>query len=141
VFFLSNLNKNRPLNNAQVALVILPGAAKINFNFDPAKKEIYSVNLNALDLTRFRAIAFSAKKTSTGDRISLRIEFSNKYKEKAHIYINDIPLHWQGHEIYFSDFKGISDWSEMSRVSFIVEEWNTRSKRGVLYIEDVRFLR
>lgn len=136
----NNLQKNKAFDS-ELALVILPEAAKINFHFDPARKEIYTLNLNRLNLTRFRALAFSVKKASYENIISLRVEFTTPFREKSEIYFKDIPHKWRDYRINLSDFKGISDWSEISNLTFAIEEWNTKEKRGVVYIDNVRLLR
>jgi len=126
---------------SQVALVIYPDIAKINFNFDPAKKEIYSLNLKNLDLGRYKALAFSVKKINYKNNISLRVEFGNSFNEKAFVYVKDIPAKWNEYVVKFSEFKGISDWSNMSLLSFSVEEWNSKEKQDVVYLENIRVVR
>lgn len=124
-----------------IALVIRPDAAKINFHFDPARKEIYSINLNNLDLAHYKVIGFAAKKTDFSDNLSLRVEFTNAFREKSEVYIKGLPHKWRDYKINLSDFKNISDWSRMSELSFIVEEWNAKEKRGVVYVDNVRLIR
>jgi len=140
IFLFIALNKQKSLNS-EFALVLQPDTAKINFNFDPAKKEIYSINLNKLNLSRFKTLGFSAKLANYQDKISLRIEFTNTFKEKSEIYLKNISHKWQDYKISFLDFKNMGDWSEMSNLSFIVEEWNTKEKQGAVYIDNLRFLR
>ncbi|MBI4972980.1 MAG: hypothetical protein HZC16_04085 [Candidatus Omnitrophica bacterium] len=134
------LRKKEPLNT-EVALVLLPEAAKINFHFNPAKKETYTINLNKLDLSQYKTLGFSAKKSFYADKLSLRIELASIFREASEIYIRDIPVKWQDYKIELPNFKKISDWSEMVRLSFIVEEWNVGEKKGVVYIDNVRFLK
>jgi len=118
-FAFSYLNRNRGLNS-DTALVLCFEPVKINFNLDPAKKEIYSVNLNKLNLSKFKTLAFSVKKTNYHDDLSLRIEFTNIFKERSDLYIEHIPHKWQDYKINLSEFKKISTWSMMSSLSFIV---------------------
>lgn len=136
----SNFRKNESFKS-ELALVLLADAAKINFHFDPAKKEIYSLDLKKLNLMRYKALGFSAKKASHQNKISLRVEFTSSFKEKSEIYFRDIPAKWQDYKINLSDFKNISDWSEMSKLLFMVEEWNVQDKKGVVYIDNVRLLK
>lgn len=133
-------HKAKPFNS-EVALVILADAAKINFNFNPAKKEIYSLNLGKLNLSKFTAIGFAVKKKSFKDTISLRVEFRNSFNEKSEVYVKNIPYKWQDFKINFSDFKQVNDWTNISELAFAVEEWNTREKEGVVYIDNIRLLR
>ena len=139
-FLFSYLNRNRNLNS-DTALILCLDPVKINFHFDPAKKEIYSINLNKLDLSKFKTLAFSVKKTNYLDDLSLRVEFTNVFKEKSELYIKHIPHKWQEYKMNFSEFKNISTWFQMLNLSFIVEEWNTKEKRGEVYLDNVRFLR
>ena len=127
----------KPLQS-ETQLVFCPDPVKINFNFDPAKKEIYSINLKGLNLARFKALGFSVKKTSPQDTISLRVEFNSIFKEKSQIYFKDIPYDWRDYKISLAQFKDISDWSAMSDLSFIVEEWNVKGKKGIVYLDNVR---
>jgi hypothetical protein len=133
---LAFLAKNKPFNS-RVALVLSADALKINFNFDPAKKEIYSLDLNKLDLTKYKALTFSLKKANFQDTISLRVEFTNSFKEKSEVYIIDVPHKWKDYKINFSDFKKISYWNEMVNLAFAVEEWNAKSNTGVVYIDNI----
>jgi hypothetical protein len=139
--FSLNLSSSSRLKNSQLALVIQPETVKINFNFDPAKKEIYSLNLNRINLSRFRALSFSVKKSNYQDRINLKIELASKFREKSDIYIKDIPSKWQNFKINLADFKTITALAYVSTLSFIVEEWNTREKNGVVYIDNISLLK
>jgi hypothetical protein len=133
-------NRNKPFSS-ETALVLLPEAAKINFNFDPAKKEIYFLNLNKLDLTRYNVLAFSLKNTSLQSPVTLKVEFTNAYRETSVVYLKDIPRKWGDFRLALPRFKGISDWSQMAGLSFIVEEWHVKDKKGVVYIDNVRLLK
>ncbi len=137
VFF--SILKKKPFDS-EVSLVLLPDAARINYHFDPARKEIFSLDLNKLDLTRYNTLKFFVKKANYNNIIALRVEFINNYKEKSEIYFKDLPARWQEYTLNLSDFKGISDWSEMIGLAFAIEEWNAQEKRGVVYIDNVRVL-
>jgi hypothetical protein len=123
------------------AYVLSTEPVKINFDFDPAKKEIFSFNLNGANLARFNTIGFSLKKSNFSDSISLRVEFTNALKERSEIYIKDIPNKWKFYELKFSDFKSITDWSKMNDVSFIVEQWNAKDNQGLIYLDSVRMFK
>jgi len=127
--------------DSETALVMLADAAKINFDFDPAKKEIFTINLNNLSLSRFKALGFAVKRANYQDKISLRVEFTTSFREKSEVYVRDIPHTWQDYKINFSSFNSISDWSEIKALSFAVEEWNTKEKKGIVYLDNVRLLK
>jgi len=125
----------------QIALFLYQDAAKINFNFDPAKKEVFSLNLKQLNLSRYKTLSFSLKKTNSSDIISLRIEFINRFNEKSEVYLKDISSKWTEEKIDFKNFIGLRDWSQMKELSFTVEEWNAREKSGIVYLDNIRVLR
>lgn len=127
--------------SSQIALVFRDEAIKINFNFDPATKEIYTVKLNDLNFSRYKGVGFSLRKVNYEDTVSLRVELTNSFKEKSEIYLKDIPSRWKDFTISLSDFKTISDWTEMESLAFIVEEWNTVKNKGIVYIDNVRIIK
>ena len=125
----------------QIALFLHQDTAKINFNFDPAKKEIFSLNLKLLNLSKYKTLGFSVRKTNPKDIVSLRIEFTNRFNEKSEIYIKDISSKWTDQKIDFKRFAKMNDWSQMKELSFGVEEWNAREKSGIVYLDNIRVLR
>ncbi len=139
VVILTYPNHTRKLNS-DTALVLSLDPAKINFNFDPAKKEIYTIDLNKLNLTRFKELGFSVRKTGPAEKLTLKVEFTSTFREKSDVYIRDIPGKWQDYRVKLDQFKKITKWSEVASLSFIVEEWNVKAKKGVVYIDNVRFL-
>ena len=141
ISLLFNMYSNKRQPSSSVMLVLSSDAAKINFHFDPAKKEIYAINLNKLNLAPYKTLSFTIRKTDYNDKISLRVEFVNVYGEASFVYLPDISNKWQEHKIAFSDFKHISDWSEMTKLCFVVEEWNVRQKKDVVYIDNVKVVR
>jgi len=137
---LAKLANYHPLNS-ELTLLLQPDIVKINFNFDPAKKESYTLFLNKLNAARFSTLGFSVKNVDYQDNVTLRVEFSNIFKEKSEVYIRDISHKWQEYKIPLSDFKYINDWSEMLNLSFVVEEWNARGKKGIVYLDNIRLLK
>ncbi|MCM8799892.1 MAG: hypothetical protein NC900_04125 [Candidatus Omnitrophica bacterium] len=136
VFFIYS----KPSSNSQISVILTYQPVKINFIFDPAKKEIYSLDLKGMDLRGFKSIGFLAKK-GCFESIKLRVEFSNKFKEKGSFYITDIASNWKEYIIDLAKFKDISHWENIDKLSFIVEEWNVKTKKGFVYIDDIKLLK
>ncbi|MBP7216738.1 MAG: hypothetical protein KBA46_05570, partial [Candidatus Omnitrophica bacterium] len=82
VFLFSGSRRNQP-HHSEVALLLSQEPVKINFHFDPAKKEIFSLNLNKLNTQRFNELVFSLKKINSRDAIKLKVEFANLFKERS----------------------------------------------------------
>ncbi len=141
VFVVLGTSRKKSFHMTEVALVITSEPLKINFNFDPAKKEIYTLNLNNLDLSKYKSLGFSVKKVSFRNKISLKVEFTTPFREKSEVYIKEIPRNWKDYKLSLAEFQKISDWTHMKNLSFIVEEWNAKEKKDVIYIDNVRFLK
>ena len=140
-FAASGPNQNRPVKY-EVALVLNPEIVKINFDFEPAKEEIYSITLNKLNMARFKALGFSIRKADYENEVTVRLELTNAFNERSEISFSDVPSYkWKDCRINLADFKKISDWSEMSSIAFIVERRNSDRKKGIVYIDNVRLLR
>ncbi len=133
------VNNRNP--KGQIALFLYQDTAKINFNFDPAKKETFSLNLKQSNLSKYKTLGFTLRKTNSKDIISLRVEFINRFNEKSELYLKDISSKWTEQRLDFSRFAKINDWSQMKMLVFSVEEWNTREKSGVIYLDDIRVLK
>ncbi len=131
-------NHNRA---SQTALFLFQDSAKINFNFDPAKKETFSLNLKQLNLNKYKTLAFALRKTNAKDIIALRVEFINRFNEKSEVYVKDISSKWTDHKIDFKQFAKMNDWEQMKTLNFSVEEWNAREKSGIVYIDNIRVLK
>jgi hypothetical protein len=135
----SNLpNRNHP---GQIALFLYQSTAKINFNFDPAVREVFSINLKHLNLSSYNSLGFSVKKTNPNDIISLRIEFTNRFNERSEIYIKDISNKWTEHKIDLSRFGRKEYWTQMKELAFSIEEWNAREKSGIVYLDNIRVIK
>ena len=54
-------NFNNYSKSAQIALFLYQDTAKLNFNFDPAKKETFSLDLKQLSLAKYKSLAFALR--------------------------------------------------------------------------------
>ncbi len=138
---LTYYNLNSRSRNSQIALFLYQDAAKINFNFDPAKKETFSLNLKQLNLSKYKALAFAVRKTNPKDSISLKVEFINRFDERSEVYVKNIPGKWADQKIELSRFAKINDWRQMKSLAFTIEEWNARQKSGIVYLDNIRVIK
>jgi hypothetical protein len=140
VSFALTRGKNIPVTS-HVSHVLHPEVIKIGFNFNPSQKQLFTINLNKQNLVFYKVLEFSGKKSNYMDSLALRVEFVNSFNERSEVYIKDLSSKWQAFKINLDDFKNINDWTEMSSVSFIIEEWNVLNKDGAVYLDNVRLLR
>jgi len=125
----------------ETSLLILDTPSKLNFNFNPAKKETLSINLNGTNLSSFKELGFSVKNTNPKNLVSLRVELTNSFKEKSEVYIKNVSGKWQEFRISLLDFKKITNWSKVQSLCFTLEEWNVSQHKGIVYVDNVRFLK
>jgi len=143
VFLTFSVPHKKPPVSENALLLSSNNPVKINYNFTPGSKELSSLFLNNLNLHTFKSLAFAARSDApSGSMPAIAVEIENKTGEKTLVYVRDAGRKWQQYVIPFSDFKpAISDWTQVKSLSFIVEEWNSPRKKGVVYIDNIRFLR
>lgn len=126
---------------AQMSMVVAADSIKLGFNLGAAKKQIYALDLKNANLSGYKTLAFSARNSNYLDAVSCRVEFTNVYKEKGEVYFTGVSDKWREYRLPLTDFKTITDWSEVTGLSFAIEEWNTRDNKGIIFIDDVRLLK
>lgn len=132
---------SRVPSNTQTTLILAPDPVKINYRFDPIKKEMYSFDLKRLNIAGYKSLAFAVKKSNFNDDVSMRVEFQSIFKERSEVYVKDVPGKWKEYTIDLAQFKNITEWAAMSGLIFTVEEWNSSDDKGIVYIDNVRFIK
>lgn len=114
---------------------------KIRFDFTDSelKKQGYTITLSDLDAKNFKYLQFRLRRLKKYGSLSLRIEMENDLRENASYYLTEVTNKWQSYSIGFSEFKEITQWDALRRISFIVEEWNAENKDDGVYIDEIRF--
>ncbi|OGX26318.1 MAG: hypothetical protein A3J51_04805 [Omnitrophica WOR_2 bacterium RIFCSPHIGHO2_02_FULL_45_21] len=113
---------------------------KIRYNFKDSalKKEGYSIALADLNARGFLELEFKAKRCKDFGAAHLRVALENNFKEFAARYVK-VDSKWKPYKIKLSDFKEITLWEELKKISFIVEDWNVADKDDCIYIDEIGF--
>lgn len=114
---------------------------KYNFNNSDLKRQGHSLAFTDLDVSSFSVLEFQARHEIRHGPLNLRVEIESRRGEKAVCYVSGISGKWDGFKIKLSDFSGISEWSGLTRVSFVVEEWNALNKEDTVYLDEIHFSR
>ena len=69
----------------------------------------------------------------------VKVIFKNRKNESAAYYVQGVGLKWQEFYIPLNEFQQITDWTNLSEISFVLESWNVDKKKGIVLIDDVRF--
>lgn len=113
---------------------------KIRYDFTASdlKKAGYSIALADLNARGFKELEFKARQRKDFAAAHLRVELENSFRENAARYVK-VESKWKGYKIKLSDFKEITSWDELKKISFIIEDWNVADKDDCVYIDEIRF--
>jgi len=125
----------------QVIYALNKGPIRINYNlnypYPPVKT--FSMTIPEINAAKYTSLQFSARALEEGSPDIIRIEIKNNKNETASVFVQKVDLTWKNFDIPFEDFKQITDWSDLSEVSFIFESWNAEKKKGIVLIDNVCF--
>jgi len=128
-------------SSISVAANLMP--VKINYDFqDPFyDRNDFYLELPELDVSSFRVLKLSLKTQSQrGSAVgALRVVLQNTRNEIGFFYIKGLNSHWQHYKIPLSEFKELTDLTKLTRISFVLEAWNTDSEQGTVFIDNVSF--
>lgn len=117
------------------------GPSRMEYNFeDPfPPTKAFSLSIPQMDVTKYSQIRFSVRAKEEGSPGILKIILKNQKNETAYRYIQGIDLKWKDFNIPLNEFKQITDWTNLTEVTFILESWNVDKKKGSILIGDVSF--
>lgn len=130
------------INEASVYLLSARYPISLAYSLEPDNSEtkVFSYALAQTNAGIFKYLKLRIKADKLFDKESgFKIAVENARREKSFYYVNGITNQWQDFTIELSRFKNISDWSKIINISFVLEEWNIYTKKGIIYIDNVRF--
>lgn len=144
-FVLSNPRVKEGANNKTSAAVYILSQRypiRLTYDLNPPRLGIknFTFSLPLVDAGRFSFLKLRVRGDANfGFSAVLKIDFKNQRSEKGSYYLKGISDRWQDFSIGLSEFKNIADWSNIAELSFVFEDWNVSEKRGILYIDNIRF--
>lgn len=117
------------------------GALRFEYNFKTSTNPIESFQLSLpdMDIGRYGSLEFSIRGKEEGVPGIVKVEFKNKYNEASHYYIQGVDLDWKKYRIPLNEFNQITDWTNVTELSFMVESWNVNDKKGIVLIDNLNF--
>ncbi len=130
---------------AHSELMINSGSGPISIGFDfsdPKAGSVltYYVNIKGADVSDYEALAFRAR-FSKGENHSIRIEFVNQFREVGEVGVPSLGTRWKDVVIPLKEVSGITSWSDVKQIGFVVDKWNASTPKGVLYVDNIRFVK
>ena len=106
-------------------------------SFSPVKT--FAVNVPPIDASRYDKIKFSIRGKEEGVPGVVRVVVKNRLNEESSYYVQGVGLDWQEFSIPLDEFKQITDWSNLTDISFVLESWNINDKKGLVLIDNLCF--
>jgi len=126
-------------NAVLLALNYYPLRINYDFNNDKPQVQDFVLNLPEIDIGKYTELEFSLKGIKQSYPRLLKITLENKRKEKSSYYLASLSNRWRKVTIPLSEFKEITDTSNLTKISFAIESWNQNNKSGSLLIDDLGF--
>ncbi|MFA6321475.1 MAG: carbohydrate binding domain-containing protein [Candidatus Omnitrophota bacterium] len=96
--------------------------------------------LQNLDASKYDNVAFKVKgDAKIGYTTVFKIELKNAAKQVGRYYVTNITDQWQDVVIPLKEFKGVTDYSNLTEFVIVFEDRIASNKKGVIYLDDIRF--
>ena len=119
-------------------------AMKIDYSVE-SKNPAYNgfwMALNNLDGSKYDNLAFWVKgDAKTGYTTVFKVELKNAAKQIGRYYVTNVTDQWQEVVIPLSEFKGLTDLSNMTEFVIVFEDRIASNKKGVIYVDDIKLIK
>lgn len=96
--------------------------------------------LQNLDASKYDNVALRVKgDAKAGYTTVFKLELKNASKQVGRYYVTNISDQWQDIVVPLKDFKGLTDFSNLTEFVIVFEDRIASNKKGVIYIDDIRF--
>lgn len=100
------------------------------------------MRLQNLDATKFDNLAFRVRgDTGMGYTSIFKVELKDAVDQSSHYYVQGVTDHWQDVTIPLNDFQGMANFKSLKEFVIVFEDTTATAKRGVIYLDDVRFMK
>lgn len=131
---------NREGLRSNVMYALHNGPIRISYDLNNPYPQVktFSLSVPEMDVAKYQELKFSVRGMSTSPGI-VKVVLRNRRNEQASFFVKNVGTGWAEVSIPFSEFKEITDWSQMTDVSFVLEAWNAETKKGTLLIDNLCF--
>jgi len=96
--------------------------------------------LQNMDASKYDNVAFKVKGDSKdGYTTVFKVELKNAGRQVGRYYVTSVTDKWQDIVIPLKDFKGLTDFSNLTEFIIVFEDRVASNKKGVIYLDDIRF--
>lgn len=98
------------------------------------------MRLQNLDASKFDSLAFRVRgDPKMGFTTVFKVELKDSMDQSSHFYVRGVTDQWQDVMIPLKDFEGITNFRSLKEFVIVFEDTSATSKKGVIYIDDLRF--
>jgi hypothetical protein len=98
------------------------------------------MRLQNLDATKFDALRFRVRGDATmGYTTVFKVELKDATDQSSHYYVRGVTDRWQDIVIPLKDLEGMANLVRLKEFVLVFEDATATSKKGVVYLDDVRF--
>lgn len=116
-----------------------PIRIKYDLSYPYPQVSNFSIPIPKVNIAKYNDLTFSIRGTEEGYPGVVKLILKNKKNETSYYFVKGVELKWQKVSIPLSEFDRITDWTNLTEVSFALEAWNTEKKRGIVLIDDLCF--
>ncbi len=115
------------------------GPIRLEYNFKDSfhPDETFVLSIPKMDASRYKSLQFAIRAKEEGTPGVIKLVLHNTKNETASYYLKGIDMSWQEFRIPLKEFRQITDWSNLTDVSFVVESWNVESQKGLVLIDNI----
>ncbi len=124
-----------------VIFALTNGPVRITYDLNEPYPQIksFSLSIPEVNASKYKNLSFSIRGLEEGYPGVVKIVVRNQKNETASIFVKDVRLKWQNMVVPFDEFTQITDWNDITEVSFVLEAWNAEKKKGIVLLENVCF--
>ncbi len=126
-------------NSVIFALTNSPIRVTYNLDYPYPPVKTFSLAVPQMNVTKYKNLNFSIRGMEEGYPGVVKIVLKNQKNEVSSYLIKGVQLEWQDYSIPLEAFDQITDWTNLTDISFIIESWNAEKKKGVVLIDNLCF--
>ncbi|HOW36070.1 MAG TPA: hypothetical protein PL155_06635 [Candidatus Omnitrophota bacterium] len=139
--FTAFLSKKNGYARSSVLFALSNSPIRIKYDLREPFPQVssFSIPIPKINASKYSRLTFSIRGLDEGTPGMMKVVLKNKKNEVSFYFIKGVGEKWQKFSIPLSEFSKITDWYNLTDVSFVFEAWNAEDKRGAVLIDDVCF--
>lgn len=115
------------------------GPVRLEYNFKDSlhPDETFVLSIPRMDASRYKSLQFSIRAREEGTPGIVKLVLRNTKNETSSYYLRGVGLSWQEFRIPLNEFRQITDWTNLTDISFVVESWNADQPKGLILIDNL----